>query len=154
MPFKTLNFRCETVIDGELGYVLLPVSEELLDDEGVREYAIAQARRELWHACMKRTGKDLSTHQFDDLPVWVEYPDRCEVECVGGPHDGQRLTVSSAYPPPQIQMPLDEGVTGLLDSAALPPVPAMRTASYGPLLNDHGFSSRAEDGAWRYRYRG
>lgn len=153
VSYNLPKFRCETVIDGELGYVLLPVSEELLDDEWACNYARDKARRELWHRCVEQTGQDLPIEEFDALPVWVEYPDRYEIECVGGPHDGQVLTMPGTYPPPQIEMPVDDDIAGLLTAADTPTPSGVRTASYRPLLNDYGFASRAEDGAWRYRYQ-
>jgi len=125
-------------------------------DEWAYNYARGKARRELWHRCVNRTGQALPIEEFDALPVWVEYPDRYEIECVGGPHDGKRLTVRltvlSEGIKPQIDMPVDEGVAGLLAATDTSTPSGMRTASYQPLLNEHGFPSRAEDGAWRYRY--
>lgn len=158
MSYNLPKLRCETVVNGELGYVLLPVSEELLDDEWAYRYARDKARRELWHRCAKRTGQDLPIEDFEGLPVWVEYPGKYEIECVGGPHDGQRitvhLTVLSEGIKPQIELPVDEGVVGLLAASHTPTPSGVRMASYRRLRGEHGFASRAEDGAWRYRYQG
>jgi hypothetical protein len=149
-----LNLRCQTVIDGELGYVLVPVDRLMWEtDRPMREFAEGQARDELRHSAIKRTGRDLPASDFENLPVWAEYPDRCEVECVGGPHDGQRMTWNSAEPPFAIDLPVDEGVAGLLAAAQGEPASALHKATYVPLMGDGGFFGRTEDGAWRYGFQ-
>lgn len=152
MSYNLPKLRCETVIDGKLGYVLLPVAEELLDDESASKYARDKARRELWHRSVERTGQELPIEEFEALPVWVEYPDRYEIECAGGPHDGQVLIMPGAYPEPQIEILVDDGVAGLLAAVDTSAPPVTRKASYQSVLNDHGFASRTDSGAWRYRY--
>ncbi|MFH9765231.1 hypothetical protein ACH4N4_30140 [Streptomyces microflavus] len=149
-----LNLRCQTVIDGELGYVLVPVDRLMWEtDRPMREFAEGQARDELRHSAIKRTGRDLPASAFDSLPVWVEYPDRCEIECVGGPHDGQRMTWNSAGPPFAVDLPIDAGVADLVAIAQGEPTSILRKATYVPLMGDGGFFSRTQDGAWRYGFQ-
>lgn len=151
----TLKLRCQTVIDGELGFVLVAVDRLMWEtDEPMRKFAERRARDELRHSASQRTARDLPAADFEDLPVWVEYPDRCEVECVGGPHNGKRMTWSSAEPPFAIDLPLDEGLEGLLRAAQSEPATVLRKATYVPLMGDGGFFSRTQDGAWRYTFRG
>ncbi|SCE58518.1 hypothetical protein GA0115253_107854 [Streptomyces sp. Termitarium-T10T-6] len=151
---NTLNLRCQTVIDGRLGYVLVPVDRMLWEtNEHAREHAERTAREELRHSAIERAGRDLPASDFEDLPVWVEYPDRCEVECVGGPHDGRRMTWNSAEPPVAIDLPVDEGISSLLAAAQGEPASVVRHAAYAPLMDDGGFFSRTQDGAWRYSFQ-
>ncbi|MEU8316676.1 hypothetical protein, partial [Micromonospora sp. NPDC049033] len=149
MAPNTVNLRCQTIIDGQLGYVLLPVTRHLWEtSEDAREDARRRARDELRHRAVKQTGRDLPAADFDTLPVWAEYPDRCEVECVGGPADGKRITLASAEPPPAINIPLEESLLDLL-TAHTPPESALNMVTYVPLRGAGGFLSRAADGAWR-----
>ncbi|MGW1154418.1 hypothetical protein ACWD45_24440 [Streptomyces rubiginosohelvolus] len=151
---ETLKLRCQTVVDGELASILLAVDRMLWEtNEHAREHAQRTARQELHHYAAKRTGRDLLAADFDALPVWVEYPDRCEVECVGGPHDGQRMTWNSAEPPVAIDLPVDEGISSLLAAAQGEPASVVRHATYVPLMGAGGFFSRAQDGAWRYAFQ-
>lgn len=150
-----LKLRCQAVIDGELAHILLAVDRMLWEtNEHAREHAQRTARQELHHYAIKRTGRELAASDFDALPVWVEYSDQCEVECVGGPHDGRRVTWNSAEPPFAVDLPVDEGVAGLLAAAQGELVSALRKATYVPLRGDGGFFSRTQDGAWRYRFQG
>ncbi|MFB6696362.1 hypothetical protein [Streptomyces rubiginosohelvolus] len=147
-----LNLRCQTVIDGELGYVLVPVERMLWEtDEHSHEALRMIARKELRHSAMKRAGRNLPAADFENLPVWVEYPDRCEIECVGGPHDGQRVQISAPEPPCDgLQLPVEEDPATLADARLLES--RLQIATYVPLTGDGGFLSRTEDGAWRYRF--
>lgn len=150
---NTLRLRCQSVIDGDLAQVLVVVDRLMWEtNEPMREVAQRQARDELRHRAIEHVGRDLPAADFETLPVWVEYPDRCEVECVGGPHDGKRMTWSSAEPPSAVNLPIDEGIGGLLAAAQNPdPVASsLRIATYVPLMGDGGFFSRTQDGAWRY----
>ncbi|WP_405548710.1 hypothetical protein [Streptomyces microflavus] len=150
-----LNLRCQTVIDGELGYVLVPVDRMVWEtDEHSHEALRMIARKGLHRRAIERTGRDLPAADFEHLPVWAEYPDRCEVECVGGPHDGQRMTWNSAEPPFAIDLPIDAGVADLVAIAQGEPTSILRKATYVPLMGDGGFFSRTQDGAWRYRFQG
>ncbi|MEU5976365.1 hypothetical protein [Streptomyces sp. NPDC047315] len=149
-PGRTLHLRCQTVVDGHLAYVLVPVDRARWEaDEPMQESVRRRAREELRHRAVLLAGHDLPADRFDALPVWVEYPDRCEVECVGGPHDGKRITWPSAEPPLGIQLPIDEGTAALID--ARPAESSTRTVLYEPLFGEGGFVSRTNDGAWRYR---
>jgi len=150
-----LTLRCQTVIDGRLYWALVPVDRMLWEaDEYAQEHARRAARKELRYRATKHTGRDLTDVDFDTLPVWVEHPNRCEIECVGGPCDGQRMTWGSPEPPPSVDLPVDEGVAGLLAAAEGEPASALRKATYVPLMGDGGFFSRAKDGAWRYAFSG
>ncbi|MGW9299542.1 hypothetical protein ACWHA3_01790 [Streptomyces cyaneofuscatus] len=148
----TLTLRCQTVIDGRLYWALVPVDRMWETDEYAQEHARRTARKELRYRATKHTGRDLTDVDFDTLPVWAEHPDRCEVECVGGPRDGQRMTWNSAEPPLAIDLPVDEGVAGLLAAVEGEPISALRKATYVPLMGDGGFFSRTQDGAWRYAF--
>ncbi|MFE9777671.1 hypothetical protein ACFYPA_05885 [Streptomyces sp. NPDC005775] len=155
MDPDTLKLRCQTVIDGELAHILLAVDRMLWEtNEHTREHAQRTARQELRHYAVEHTGRNLPDTDFDALPVWAEYPDRCEVECVGGPHDGQRITWSSGEPPAAVDLPVDEGINGLMAAAQGEPASILRKATYVPLMGDEGFFGRTEDGAWRYGFRG
>lgn len=148
-PLVTL--RCQTIVDGSLAYVTMPIDSEVWDsaDETLRDRLRSRARVELWHAVAGRTGQSMPHDCYNDLPVWEEHSDRCEVECVGGPLDGQRVTLSSAEPPIALQLPLPAG----LPDAAGPladPVTLLPLALYQPLRDEHGFLSRTADGAWRF----
>lgn len=152
---ETLKLRCQTVIDGRLYWALVPVDRMLWEaDEYAQEYARRAARKELRYRATKHTGRELPGIDFDTLPVWVEHPGQCEVECVGGPHDGQQMTWNSAEPPLAIDLPVDEGIAGLLAAVEGEPTSTLRKATYVPLMGDGGFFSRTQDGAWRYRFQG
>lgn len=155
MDPHTLKLRCQTVIGGELAHVLVAIDRTLWEtNEYAREHARQTARRELHHYAVKHVGRDLPAADFESLPVWVEYPDRCEVECVGGPHDGQRITWSSTEPPLAIDLPVGEGIDGLLAAAQGAPASILGRVTYVPLMGDGGFFGRTTDGAWRYSFRG
>lgn len=143
-----ITLRCQTVIDGALAFVKIPIDLTVWDsaDETLRDRFRAQARTELWHAVVKQTEREMPHDCFDDLPVWEEFPDRCEVECVDGPLDGERIKLSSAEPPHALELPLP---VRLEASTTLATEPFPR-ALYRPLPDEHGFFSRTTDGAWRF----
>ena len=152
MP-DTINLRCQTVVDGSLLYITISVSPESWDsmDGALREDLRTQVRSELWQAVVERTGQDLSRNSLKDLPVWDEWPGRCEVELINGPFDGKRITLSTPEPPPMIKLPCPKDVQSLLDTDHLPEeTPYM---SYWPQPDDHGFFTRTHDGAWRFGHR-
>lgn len=157
MDPNLLTVRCQTVVDGELAYVQLPVTRELWETSStVREVCRDRARKELRYAVEERAGVDLLADRAADLPVWVEYPDACEVECVGGPADGQRIKLSSGQPPAMVRVPQPVNLADQLANLNGPLHPAdygPLIATYEPLTDDHGFFARSTDGAWRYGWR-
>ncbi|MFF4276189.1 hypothetical protein [Streptomyces sp. NPDC001536] len=153
-----LKLRSEMVTDrGELVSVQLPLSPELWEHDGelFREQMWARARAELRHAVASRGHVPAAGHTFDDAPVWVEYPDKCTVECVGGPLDGARVPWTGNEPPPMLRLLAPHDATASLlhedlDASLHEPLPIV---TYGPMTNEHGFFARAADGAWRYAFR-
>lgn len=154
-----LTLHCEILTDlRELAFVQVPVTPELWETapEELRERFRDRARAELRHAVTSRGRRPMAGRSFDDVPVWVEQPGECTVECVGGPLDGARVTTKGSEPPPVLRLvpPLDwsaELVYRDLQEAPLEPLPM---ATYGPMTDRHGFFARAvDDGAWRYEFR-
>lgn len=151
-----IALTCRTVVSGEQAWIRMSVDRDLWDsfDEFEQERLRSMARRELWHAVAKRTGRELTEAELAALPVWVEYPDRSAVEFVGGPHDGQRVQFDRPEPPAAVVMalPVQPSVAELLSSEG-PGVShdLFPRIQYVPLLDEHGFLARARDGAWRYR---
>lgn len=148
----TMTLRCQTVVDGILAYVEMPIDLALWDSAAktVRDPIRSRARSELWHAVAKRTGRTLPHDCFDELPVWEQHADQREVECVGGPHDGERIKISTAKPPPSLVLPASFRIEYLAASAAVAPAESLPTVMYSPLPDEHGFFSRTTDGAWRF----
>lgn len=151
MPPFTMSLHCQTVIDAVLVYVDMPIALELWDsaDEAIRDRLRSQARSELWHAVAQRSHRTLPHDCFDELPVWEQHADRCEVECVGGPMDGQRIKLGTPEPPPSLVLPAPFRLEYLVPSATEQPE-LLPTVMYRPLADEHGFFSRATDGAWRF----
>ena len=150
MPPFTLTLRCQTVVDGVLAYVQMAIDLALWDsaDETIRDQIRDQARTELWHAVAKRTGSNMPHDCFDGLPVWEQYADRCEVECVCGPCDGERIKISTPKPPHSLVLPAPFKIEHL--PVAAEPDMSLPTVMYRPLPDEHGFFSRTADGAWRF----
>jgi hypothetical protein len=145
-PLVTL--RCQTVVDGALAFVKMPIDLMLWDsaDETIRDHFRAKARTELRLVVAARIGQHRMDDRYDDLPVWEEFPDQCAVECVGGPRDGERIKLSSAKPPHALELPLPVRLEDLTTPATEP----FPRALYRPLPDEHGFFSRTTDGAWRF----
>jgi hypothetical protein len=144
-PIVTL--RCQTVIDGVMAYVNMPLAVEEWEYAGTtfREMLRAKVREELRASVAARIGEGNTDDRYDRLPVWEDFHDRCTVECVGGPLDGTRMNLSTAEPPLSLQLPLPARTEDLMAPAhELSP-----TTTYGPIRDDHGFLARATDGAWR-----
>lgn len=148
-PLVTL--RCQTVVDSFLAYVTMPIALEVWDsaDETARDRIREYARKELWHAVAKRTGREMPHDCLDSLPVWEEHADRCEAECVGGPMDGTRIRLSTGEPPLSLVLPAPVPIEDLAASASATSE-LIPTLMYSPLKDEHGFLSRTTDGAWRY----
>ncbi|MGW4181277.1 hypothetical protein ACWEK2_03890 [Streptomyces albidoflavus] len=136
--------RCQTVVDGALAYVALPVDEALWGPASAaeREDLRGMARRELARLLSQRMPSAEAHDLCADLPVWEEREGRCEVECVGGPADGQRVTLPSTEPPPVLRVPAPEAS----------PLEPLEVLSYAPMTDRHGYQCRGSDGAWRFRY--
>ncbi|WP_435610036.1 hypothetical protein [Streptomyces sp. C10-9-1] len=156
MPDHLISVECQIVVDSELSWVRVPVDRDLWDSFGEpeRDMIRGKARTELWHAVAKRTGRELADAELTALPVWVEYPDLCEVEFVGGPFDGERREFRTPEPPVAVDMalPIRPSVAELLRGGELAGSNDLcPRALYVPLLDEHGFRARSRDGAWRYR---
>lgn len=162
-PFSpTINLVCSVLLTTGEAWVKMPVSRELWHDEAIREIARDQVRRELGVVVFRETGLDLGAGFLAGVPVIVEDPDvaevaeepgRCEVVCVGGPRDGTWLTLDRAHPGLAVQLPLEEPLSSLLDAAEGLVAP-IRRALYVPIVDEGGHFSRADDGAWRFRWDG
>lgn len=159
-----IYLRCTGVVGEEQAFVRLPVDRWLWDgfSEQQREDLHDQARRELQAFAHREAGIALSDTYVASLPVEVEDPQddvalppvtECEVEFVGGPEDGTRMTWKGERPPPLIRLPVQQPLSVLLDSLD-EPYQGTPIANYGPTADDRGFCSRSDDGAWRYEYRG
>jgi hypothetical protein len=155
---QTLKLHCETVTaEGELVSVRLSVAPELWERESepVREHMRARARAELKYAVTSRSRVPAAGHTFDDAPVWVEYPDKCTVECVGGPLDGARVPWTGSEPPPFLRLgaPHDPVAALLHEDLETSLSETLPIVTYSPMTNEHGFFARSADGAWRYAFR-
>lgn len=73
-----------------------------------------------------------------------------EIRFVGGPADGRTYVIPDEKPPPLHLIPLAPPV-GELFASSLEPSP-IHKAEYEP-LGERGWPSRADDGAYLYRYR-
>ncbi|WP_399559578.1 hypothetical protein OIA45_49035 (plasmid) [Streptomyces chartreusis] len=151
MPPFQMTLRCQTVVDGVLAYVELPVGLEEWDsaDEETRHRIHSMARTELRISVGARIGEARLDDRYEDLPVWEQYADRCEVECVGGPLDGERIKLSSAEPPLSLVLPAPFRLEDVVASATVT-TERIPTVMYSPLPDESGFFSRATDGAWRF----
>lgn len=153
MKPSTITLRCQTVIDGRLYWALVPVDRVLwATGQYAQDHARRAARKELRYRAVKHIGRELTDIDFDGLPVWVEYPDRCDVECVGGPHDGKTMTVPEHTPPGVVRLPIEEGPDDVLDQVEEEPGPNICAATYVPLLDGYGFFRRSPSGAWQYAH--
>jgi hypothetical protein len=156
---RLIHLRCSVLMDDEEAYVSLPVERFLWEDmdEVAREGLRDQARRELQGFVHRETGRLLTSDELAAAVVTVEEPvdttamdaGPCEVEFVGGPADGTRMAVSGNPPPPLITLPVEQPLTLLLDDVE-PMESSLRTANYGPILDEHWACSRTDDGTWRY----
>ncbi|MFE9003042.1 hypothetical protein ACFYOY_13015 [Streptomyces sp. NPDC007875] len=164
MEQPLIHLRCAGTVGDDEAFVRLPIAREIWDeaDEQLRDLFRARARRELQDFAHREAGVTLSDSYVASLPVEVEDPQddvtlppatECEVEFVGGPEDGTRMTWKGERPPPLIRLPVQEPLSTLLDSLN-EPYRGVPIANYGPITDDWGFCSRSEDGAWRYEYRG
>lgn len=71
---------------------------------------------------------------------------------IGGPQDGKSATIRSERPPPVLHQAVNQGLPfSLNEPSPLYPPPQ---ASYRLVLDDLGVPSRADDGAYRYKYTG
>ncbi|MFD8937308.1 hypothetical protein ACFV0R_19000 [Streptomyces sp. NPDC059578] len=154
MSEHLVALRCETIVrtaDGmQRAYINLPVDRTLWESqsEEFREDCRRKAREELRHSIAKKTGTLPKEEDTRDLPVWVEYPDRCMVEFLGGPADGQQLLFRQPWPPAAIVAPNPVGLEVLLDPIEI--FDPKGVLHYSPALDQHGFQRRARDGAWLY----
>jgi len=110
---------------------------------------------------LAETGLRLEDALVAGLPVAVKDPDVepeppaapavCEVVCVGGPRDGSRVKLDRAHPGLLVLLPREPSLTDLFEAAdgILEPT---RHLHYVPIVDDEGHFSRADDGAWRFRY--
>lgn len=149
-PF-TMTLRCQTVVDGVLATVTMPIALEVWNSAGEKDRDLirARARTELRISVGARIGEVRLDDRYDELPVWEEYADQCEVECIGGPHDGERIKLGTAEPPHSLVLPAPFRIEYLAGFAG-EPAELLPTVMYSPLPDEHGFFSRAVDGAWRF----
>lgn len=89
----------------------------------------------------------------DELVSLYRDDDRTRCRFIGGPGDGTTLTIPDSKPPMRLLHPIDPGPPTLADLDG-PPSPSVRAAEYEPVLDELGFPSRTDDGAYRYEYRG
>lgn len=139
-----MRLRCQTIVSGVLARVDLPVDDALWlsasteDRQSLRD----RARGEVTRLASQRVPSAEAHALCVDLPVWEEWEGRCDIECIGGPCDGQRVTLPSTEPPPVVRLPVPEAK----------PLESLEVASYTPLPDHHGYLSRGSDGAWRFQY--
>lgn len=72
------------------------------------------------------------------------------IRFVGGPADGQTLTIPNTSPPPLYFIPLAPSITELTDTSL--EISPTKKAEYVPQLQD-GLFQLGEDGAYLYRHR-
>lgn len=142
-----LRLRCELAIENQLIFVELPVAEEIWNGGGeeVRRDLRDRARRELDHEVAAHLGEYVDPLLLASLPVYVEHPDYCTVECVGGSNDGRQIRVSGPYPPASLFLPVPSPIPAVADTPIRP-----RADVYQQLTDEQGFPLRGEDGTWRY----
>jgi len=162
---NVLNLRCEGGQEGEEAFVVLPVDRALWETAGEAERNTLRgiARRELQNFIHRETGTLLTDEYVSSLAVMVEDPQNelevppvteCEVEFVGGPEDGTRMTWEGARPPGLIRLSVKQNPAVAVMESLDEPYRGIPIANYGPITDNRGFCSRAEDGAWRYEYAG
>ncbi|MPY47190.1 hypothetical protein [Streptomyces acidicola] len=164
-PFSpTINLVCSVLLTMGEAWVELPVAREIWEEDGpVRDMLTDKVRSELAAVVLKETGLQLDDAFLATLPVTVQDPDvgpagapsraaECAVVCVGGPRDGTRLKLDRAHPGLAVQLPLEEPLSALFEAAAGKVAP-IRRALYVPIV-EGGRCSRADDGAWRFRWDG
>lgn len=161
LPSPTINLVCSVLLTTGEAWVKMPVAREIWESGEVRELLIQKVRDELASVVLAETGLRLEDALVAGLPVTVRDPDVdpeppavpavCEVVCVGGPRDGSRVKLDRAHPGLLVLLPGEPPMTGLLDDAdeVLEPT---RHLHYVPIVDDEGHFSRADDGAWRFRY--
>jgi hypothetical protein len=69
---------------------------------------------------------------------------------VGGLHDGMRLPIGLTDPPMVVEVALPKPISALLDPDWT--APSFRKVACPLLLDETGFPSRADDGAYRYAW--
>ena len=157
----TVTLVCTALLTAGEAWVKVPVAREFWDDESERNALRDLARRELARVVLHETGVELDSAFLARLPVTVEEPDegkaaepqQCEVLCIGGPRDGSRVKLDRAHPGLLVLLPQ---APSLADSFAATEgvLEPTRHLHYVPIVDDEGHFSRADDGAWRFRYDG
>lgn len=156
-PF-TLYLHCWVLTTKGPGWAVVPVAEEIWDceDEEVREVIRHIARRELEHLAAKHLAVCLPNDHLAHLPVIESQdpdpgkalPTSYEVELVGGPRDGHRVTAQGTRPEP-LRFYHPRPIWELLSSTD--PEPASHDiVVYGPVPDEYGIYRRTRDGAWLY----
>jgi hypothetical protein len=162
-PSPTIDLVCSVLLTSGEGWVKMPVAREIWESGEAREFLIQKVREELVSVVLAETGVRLDDALVAGLPVAVRDPDVdpeppaapavCEVVCVGGPRDGSRVKLNRAHPGLLVLLPREPSLTDLFDAADGVLEPS-RHLHYVPIVDDEGHFSRADDGAWRFRYDG
>lgn len=157
----TVTLVCSALLTAGEAWVKVPVAREFWDDESERDALQAVARQALADLVFEETGVNLDAAFLARLPVTVEEPveekaaepQQCEVLCAGGPRDGSRVKLDRAHPGLLVLLPRVPSLTDLFD-AADGILEQTRHLHYVPIVDEDGHFSRADDGAWRFRYDG
>lgn len=162
-PSPTIDIVCSVLLTTGEAWVKMPVAREFWESGEARELLIQKVRDELVAVVLAETGARLDDALVADLPVTVKDPDVepeqlnvpavCEVVCVGGPRDGSRVKLARAHPGLLVLLPHQPSATSLFETADEDLAPS-RHLHYVPIVDDEGHFSRADDGAWRFRYDG
>jgi hypothetical protein len=143
-PSPTIDLVCSVLLTSGEGWVKMPVAREIWESGEAREFLIQKVREELVSVAVRDPDVD---------PEPPAAPAVCEVVCVGGPRDGSRVKLNRAHPGLLVLLPREPSLTDLFDAADGVLEPS-RHLHYVPIVDDEGHFSRADDGAWRFRYDG
>lgn len=155
----TVTLVCSALLTSGEVWVKVPIAREIWDQQAERETLQKLVRRELGTVVFNETGQQLDDAFLASLPVETEEPGegrpagptQCEVVCVGGPRDGSRVKLGRAHPGLLVLLPREPPLSALFDAADGVLKPS-RHLHYVPIVDDDGHFSRADDGAWRFRW--